>query len=408
MTRMCGGGSLGVCVIRIAPTIPGGPARAAPAAAVASPAMADPATAALLRARFAAQRLSDGARLGTDPAAVARAVCGAQAQELNAGLLSLRARSVGLTRDRAIAAFDRGGSMAWTWLMRGTLHVCAADDLRWMLSLFGPLNEKREATRRVQVGLDDTACERGLRVVRNALANGPLTRHELRERLLTHNVDVLRDPQALIHMIALAAARGLIVVLPPVGRDNRFALLDDWIAPVHALTREAAEAELARRYFTAFGPASIADFRAWSGIPAPVAQRAMSLISTELEEVEGPLPALLRLRDTPRAAAAPRATTVRLLPRWDTYVLGYRSRDLMLHPSHSPRVCIGGVIKPTMCADGSIVGSWELRRERTGARIELMPFGGISRAVRSAVVAEADNIASFLGSAVQLTGAHRA
>lgn len=365
--------------------------------------MADRATAELLKARFAAQRLSVATRVGGDPAAAARALCGVQAQELNAGLLSLRARSTGITRAVALDAMARRASLAWTWLMRGTLHVCAAADLRWMLSLFGPLNAARDATRRAQVGLDDAACARGLRIMRVALANGPLTRSELREVLLAREVDVLRDPQTLIHLIALAASQGVIVVLPPVGRDNRFALLDDWVAPATAMTREAAEAELARRYFSAFGPASIADFRAWAGIPAPMAQRATSLISSELEEVEGPLPALLRMRGGRPTGDAPRVTTVRLLPRWDTYVLGYRSRDVMLHPAHSPRVCIGGVIKPTVCVDGSIDGSWELRREGTGWRVELMPFGRVSRVLRAAIVAEADNIAEFLGSAVRLT-----
>ena len=96
---------------------------------------------------------------------------------------------------------------------------------------------------------------------------------------------------------------------------------------------------------------------------------------------------------------------MRLLPRWDTYVLGYRSRELMLHPAHSPRVCIGGVIKPTVCANGSIDGSWELRRERSGWRLELLPFTTPSRAVRAAVAAEADNIAAFLGATVRLVEA---
>ena len=365
--------------------------------------MADRATAELLRARFASQRLSDARRVRGDAAAVARAVGAVQAQELNAGLLSLRARSTGLTREAALVAMGRGASLAWTWLMRGTLHVCAVDDLRWMLSLFGSLNAARDATRRAQVGLDDGACARGLRVMRAALANGPLTRPKVRDVLLAHDVNVLRDPQALIHLIALAASRGVIVVLPPAGRDNRFALLDDWIAPAPAVAPDAAEAELARRYFTAFGPASIADFRTWAGIPAPLARRATSLISRELEEVEGPLPALLRVRGARHADDAPRTTTVRLLPRWDTYVLGYRSRDLMLRPAHSPRVCIGGVIKPTVCVDGSIDGSWELRRERTGWLLELMPFGRVSHVLRAAVIAEADNIAEFLGSTVHLT-----
>lgn len=367
--------------------------------------MADRAIAELLRARFTAQRLSDATRVGTGAAEVARAVCGVQAQELNAGLLSLRARGVGLTRDAALRGMESGASLAWTWLMRGTLHVCAADDLRWMLSLFGPLNASRDATRRAQVGLDEDTCARGLRVMRDALANGPLTRHELREHLLAHDVDVLRDPQALIHLIALAAGQGVIVVLPPAGRDNRFALLDDWIAPAPSLTREAAEAELARRYFAAFGPATIADFRTWAGIPSPMAQRATSFVSGELEQVEGPLPGLLRVRDRRHADRAAPAATVRLLPRWDTYVLGYRSRDLMLQPAHSPRVCVGGVIKPTVCVEGSIDGSWELRRERSGWRLELLPFAGVSRAIRSAVAAEADNIATFLNSHVQVVEA---
>ena len=367
--------------------------------------MADRATSALLRSRFAAQRLSDATRLQADPAEVARAVCAVQAQELSSGLLSLRARGAGLTRDAALAAMASGGSLAWTWLMRGTLHVCAADDLRWMLSLFGPLNAKRDATRRAQVGLDDDTCARGLRVIRDALSNGPLTRHQLREVLLSHGVDVLRDPQALIHMIGFAAAQKAIVVLPPIGRDNRFALLEQWIAPAPALTGEAAQAELARRYFTAFGPATVADFRAWAGIPAPMANRAASLISDELESAEGPVDGLLRARGAPHTEDQPRATAARLLPRWDTYLLGYRSRELMLHPAHAPRVCIEGVIKPTICVEGSIAGTWELRRARTACRLDVMPFTRISRAVRTAVVAEADSIASFLGAEVQLAEA---
>lgn len=371
--------------------------------AVASATMADGAITGLLRARFEAQRLADAMRLSGDASATARAVVGVQAQELSAGLLSLRARSGGLTRDAALRAMDRGGSLAWTWLMRGTLHVCAAEDLRWLLSLFGPINARRDATRRGQVGLDDDTCARGLRVIRGALANGPMTRRELREVLLSRNVDVLRDPQALIHLIALAANQGLIVVLPPVGRDNPVALLDDWIAPAETPPPVAAEAELARRYFAAFGPASIADFRAWAGIPAPLAGRATSLVSGELEEVEGPLPGLLRARAAPVSENPAPSPTVRLLPRWDTYVLGYRSRDLMLHPAHSPRVCIGGVIKPTVCVDGSIDGSWELRNERSGWRLEVLPFAKISRTVRSGVEADADNIASFLGAPVHVT-----
>jgi hypothetical protein len=200
-------------------------------------------------------------------------------------------------------------------------------------------DEMRRGARRSD--LTTTRAARGVRAIRAALSEGPLPRSELREHLLAERVDVLRDPQTLIHLIAYAASQGVIVVLPPVGRHNRFALLDDWI-PATAPTRDAAEAELARRYFSSFSPATIADFRAWAGVPMPLAQRATALIRSELDEADVPLPGLLRMRtDHPPAAATSRSPTVRLLPRWDTYVLGYRSRDLMLHPAHVDQVCIG-------------------------------------------------------------------
>lgn len=357
----------------------------------------------LLRARFERQGLAGRAGRTADPAAVARAVCAVQAQELNAGCLSLRARSSGLTRTRVLAALDQTHTLAWTWLMRGTLHVCAADDLRWLLSLFGPLNAARDARRRAQVGLDDAACARGLGVMRRALSNGPLTRHELREALLAGSVDVTRDPQALIHLIAYAASQGVILVLPPAGRDNRFALLDDCVPHAGARASDVAEAELARRYLAAFAPATVADFRTWAGIPAGMAQRAVAHLADELEQLSTPLGEMLAPRDDPRKRMSGRwDARVRLLPRWDTYLLGYRSRSVMLDPQHTARVCIGGVIKPSICVDGRLEGVWELRRGRAAWRIELQPFAGLSPAVMAAIDAEAEAITTFLGAPVQV------
>src|SRR5579864_8119816 len=125
---------------------------------------------ALRLTRLDSQRLSDATRQGPDPAAAARAVCGVQAQDLAAGLLSLRVRSVGLTEVAARRAFDVERTLVRTWLMRGTLHLVAAEDLRWLLVVYGPLNARRDATRRAQVGLDDAYCDRAIRAIRSALA----------------------------------------------------------------------------------------------------------------------------------------------------------------------------------------------------------------------------------------------
>lgn len=358
---------------------------------------------ALLWRRFDAQRLSDASRIGADAVAAARAVCALQAQSLNAACLSLRVRTAGLTRGAVLHALQRERSLTWTWLMRGTLHICAADDIRWLLPLLGPLNAKRSATRRGQVGLDDDTCARGVRVIRDALAGGPQTRHHLRERLLARGVDVARDPQALIHLLGYAASLGVIVVVPSGGRDNHFALFDDWLPRAPAPEHDAAAAELARRYFAAFGPATVADFRTWAGMPAGMARHATDLIRAELDEVGGTEPHLLATRATASPPAG-RRPTVRLLPHWDTYLLGYRSRDHALEREHAPRVIGGGWFRPTVCVDGRIDGAWKLRREGRRWMIDVTPFDSFNAGVRSGIEAEAEAIAHFLGAPTRMSG----
>ena len=99
--------------------------------------MSDASTLPLRLARIGAQRLTDATRLGPDPAAIARAMCTAQAQSFDAARHQLRVRSTGISAASVDRAFEQERSVVRTWLMRGTLHLCAADDLRWMLDVLG-------------------------------------------------------------------------------------------------------------------------------------------------------------------------------------------------------------------------------------------------------------------------------
>lgn len=367
--------------------------------------MHDEASVAVRRARLDSQRLSDATRLGPDPVAIARAVCAVQAQSLDAARHSLRVRSTGLTEDAVNRALGEERTLAWSWLMRGTLHLCAAEDLRWLLALLGPLNMQRDATRRRQLGLDEATLEHGVRAIRDALAGGPLPRPRLREAVLARGVGIAAEGQALIHLIAHAAHRGVIVVTAPVGRDNTFTLLDDRVPKARVPSIEACEAELARRYFRAYAPATVADFAAWSGLPAPAARRAVTAIGGELREVTGPFSGLL----APAGAAVvggsvrgARAPIVRLLPYFDTYLLGYRRRDLVLDPAHTKRIADGGWITPAVCVDGWVEGVWKLRRERKETAVEVSPFSRLSREVAAGVRSEVSAIGAYLGRPARL------
>jgi hypothetical protein len=136
--------------------------------------MPDAALLPLRLARVRSQHLTDDTRLHADVAAVARAMCALQAQAFDAARHQVRVRSVGLTAAAADHAFEQDRSVVRTWLMRGTLHLCAADDLRWLVDVFGPAVDRFGASQRRNLGLDDAKCERGVVVIRKALAGGPM------------------------------------------------------------------------------------------------------------------------------------------------------------------------------------------------------------------------------------------
>ena len=103
-------------------------------------------------------------------------------------------------------------------------------------------------------------------VVRAALAaDGPLTRAQLRGRVAAAGVRT--EGQAMVHILALASIRGLIVRGPMAGQDQAFVLARDWLgAPPPAMGREAALGELARRYLAGHAPAADRDLARWAGI----------------------------------------------------------------------------------------------------------------------------------------------
>jgi hypothetical protein len=292
-------------------------------------------------------------------------VVGVQAQATGPARLAVRARTSGLTAahvDRACST----GEVVRTWLMRGTLHMVAASDVRWMVDLLGPVFLKSGRRRRLQLGLDDALCARSLPRFSSVLADGvPLTRAELVERL-----DLGLDPksQQPAHLIAFAALSGLICRGPQAPGDEPTYVL---LAP--GSPRSDGLFELARRYLAGYGPATAADFAAWSGLPAADARTAFEELSVA-------------------DADPPAEVPPRLVGHWDAYLLGYKSRDLVLDRSYARKVQAGGFVQPAVLVDGRVAGTWRIDRRR----LTLEPFTTLRKRDVAALRAEADDIARFL------------
>jgi Winged helix DNA-binding domain len=349
--------------------------------------------------RAAAQRLTSVRGKGHTPAAILQQTFGLQAQVLSAAALGMRVRSTGLRAGDVKRALNDDRSIVRSWLMRGTLHVVATEDLRWLVALLGPVFARAAATRHAQLGLDDDLKSNGVAALRRILGNaGPLTRHELVDRLRGRGVTLDPKTQGPIHLVALAAMQGVLCLGPE--RDDgesTYMLLDDWVPAAESPSRDAALAEFARRYFVAYGPATVEDLSAWSGIPMAEARSAVAGARAGLSEVtiQG-MPGFVR-KDRLERGTSSSTPQVRLLPAFDAYLLGYRRRDMVVPPALLRRLQRGGGwLHPALVVNGRAVAAWSLRKSGRRGRLQVEPNEPITRAVRSGIEAEVADIGRFL------------
>jgi hypothetical protein len=338
----------------------------------------------MLADRLRAQLLAG--RPARSPAAVAERLLAIQGQDPRGARLAVRARSSGLTVADVDRALTEERSLVIAWLNRGTLHLVRSEDYPWLHALTAPPLFKANERRLAQEGVPPAAAERGVATVERALAEeGPLAREELRERL-----DAARVPtkgQALVHVLMLAALRGLVVRGPMTGgASHAYVLVRDWLGEPAPVDRERALAELARRYLAGHGPADDRDLAKWSGLPLRDVRAGLAAIAPELRERDD------GLLDLPRRGPAPELPPPRLLGAFDPLLHGWRSREPVLG-AHQHVVTSNGIFRPIALVRGRAAATWTMPR----GEVVLEPFGRIARADAAALEEDARDVVRFLG-----------
>ena len=338
----------------------------------------------VLAQRLTAQLVAG--RVPGDLIAVVERLAAVQAQDGRGARLAVRARSSGVTAADVDEALTRDRSLLVTWLNRGTLHLVRSDDYPWLQALTTPPLRTGNARRLSQEGVRPEMAQRGIAVIERSLSEeGPLDRDRLRERLAAAGIRT--QGQALVHLLALASIRGLIVRGPMLAGKQAFVLVRDWIGEPAAVDRGRALAELARRYLTGHGPADEKDLAWWAGLPLRDARDGLDAIAGDLDQRED---GLVDLKGRSEASALPEP---RLLGPFDPILLGWRSRELILGED-APRVVSGGIFRAFALVRGRAAATWKLSRND----VELEPFGRLSKAERSALATEADDVRRFLRS----------
>jgi len=346
-------------------------------------------TAELVAQRCAAQLLS--LRSANEPVTIVRHLLAVQGQDPRGFRLAVRARSSGLCAADVDHALTQERSLVVAWLNRGTLHLVTADDYWLLHPLTTPQLLPASVRRLAMEGVTPDLGDKAAAVIDAALtADGPLTRPELAQRLTGAGIPVAG--QRLVHLLYRAAVAGLIVRGPMLGREHAFVSVRDWLgAPPARFDRDAALAELARRYLVGHGPASEKDLARWAGVPLGQARRGLSAISAELRDREDGLAELRPGRGAADGGRPPDLPPPRLLGPFDPLLHGWVDRSAVLG-SHQGIVTTNGIFRPFALVAGRAAGTWGY----AGGKVTLKPFGALPEAVAAALSADADDVVRFM------------
>jgi hypothetical protein len=289
------------------------------------------------------------------------------------------------------AAFD-AGELVRTHVLRPTWHYASPSDLRWLLALSGPRLEAANARRDDELDLDAHTVRRATDVIADAVAAGPATRRELAEALRRRRISPAE--QRMPHLLFHAELRMAVCSGPMRGKEHTYVPFDDRVPARPSFTEEEALAELARRWFTTRGPASIRDFRWWSGLPAAQALTALGAVASELSSYEQD-DRTYWFAEAPRP---PKRPQVDLVQCYDETVISYtETRDVLATADVSfptPR-SIDGFTHVLLC-DGRLAGHWRVHRLRGGVEVETRLARAFDPRERSALEAAVARYEEFV------------
>jgi hypothetical protein len=277
-------------------------------------------------------------------------------------------------------------------VMRGTIHLLTAGDALALRPLVQPILD------RVLLSSAESKSLRGIDLTeftaagREAVEARPMTWAEIRKHLAARWPE--HDAVAILRAVQFKLP---LVQVPPRGLWGRsgaprVTTTDVWLKkPLAKLSPE----KMVLRYLAAFGPASVMDAQAWSGLTrlAPVFEGLRPKLVTFKDDTGR------ELFDLPNAPRPDEDTPAppRFLPIYDNAILAFANRDRILRPGLGPkRKLLQNAWVKTFLLDGIVSGFWKVDEGKDSATLILEPFGTLTKKDTAALTAEGKRMLRFV------------
>ncbi|HEU4948968.1 MAG TPA: winged helix DNA-binding domain-containing protein [Kribbella sp.] len=345
------------------------------------------------------------------PADVVRALCGAHAQVLSAAELSIGLRICGATRDDTRKALWSERSLVKTFGPRGTVHLLPTEDLPMWTGALSAVPRTGQAPEAMRMTPDQT--DEVIGAIAAALSDAELTVEELSAEVIAATGPWAGDlvmpafqtfwPRWR-QVISRAANAGVLCYGANKGRNATYTNPHRWLPRFEPLDATEALAELLRRYLHSYGPAAPQHFAQWLNAPKDFVAKLFRSLRDELQEVElDGSAAWLLAGDTAMPTEPP--TGVRLLPYFDSYVVGAHPRGLLYPGKAAERALAGGQAGnfPVVLVDGQVAGVWHQRRSGRRLHVTVEPLRRLTAKQRRELDEQVEQVGLIVGAVPELT-----
>ena len=205
-------------------------------------------------------------------------------------------------------------------------------------------------------------------LIQTAADLGSATKEDLVKALAEHNIQM--DDHRLSYHIRMAELSGILCSGNLLPTKATYALSTEKVGLRPAqidrsacgskesdCMREHALMRFTLKYFQSHQPATLEDFVWWSGLNVNDCRRGIALLGDTIHK-ETWKGRDFYLTDNCRTRGF-RTGKLLLIPPYDEYLIGYKSREIVLPPEYRHRAHNNsGIFQPIIARDGIICGNW--------------------------------------------------